>query len=342
MAGRSRFMLVVLILLFVVVSVSGTPSKKKISWSRIKKINKKGPYIGLITVYPPEENAFFSTRAFKSDSRYPFLDLSGRRFRVGRIYDRKVIYVRCGIGMVNAAAATQQMLDLFDITGIIHFGISGNVNNSMFIGDVSIPKQFAHTGLWDWMNPNGTVDSNDVAQLKIGGYNVPQNDGFNLLGKIGFSREQFFSVSTEGNAAAPMFWAEVSHEWLQLAASLEGMELEKCVNSSLCLPKKPKLVVGLKGSTSNSFLDNAAYRDFLFQTFEVTTADMESSAVVMTCLSNGFRVIVIRGMSDLAGSQSGENPIHTFGSLAALNTVKAVLRFIKKIPVDVSHSKSLK
>jgi nucleoside phosphorylase len=59
------------------------------------------------------------------------------------------------------------------------------------------------------------------------------------------------------------------------------MELEKCVNSSLCLPEKPKLVVGLKGATSNIFLDNAAYRDFLFQTFEVSSSDMESSAVVM-------------------------------------------------------------
>lgn len=52
---------------------------------------------------------------------------------------------------MNAAAATQQMLDLFDITGIIHFGIAGNVNNSMSIGDVTIPKQFAHTGIWDWL-----------------------------------------------------------------------------------------------------------------------------------------------------------------------------------------------
>lgn len=52
---------------------------------------------------------------------------------------------------MNAAAATQQMLDLFDIAGIVHFGISGNANNSMSIGDVTIPQQFAHTGIWDWM-----------------------------------------------------------------------------------------------------------------------------------------------------------------------------------------------
>jgi purine-nucleoside phosphorylase len=60
--------------------------------------------------------------------------------------------IQCGVGLnqVNAAAATQQMLDLFDIQGIVHFGIAGNVNDSLSIGDVSIPKQFAHTGIWDW------------------------------------------------------------------------------------------------------------------------------------------------------------------------------------------------
>ncbi|KDP45050.1 hypothetical protein JCGZ_01550 [Jatropha curcas] len=189
-------------------------------------------------------------------------------------------------------------------------------------------------------NPNGTVSSSDVAEIKIGSYNVPQGDGLNMLGKIGYSNEQFFSVK-EANAAEPLFWDEVNQHWLHLAASLEGMELDKCVNSSLCLTQKPKLVVGLKGSTADIFLDNAAYRDFLFKTFEASTADMESSAVVMTCLSNGFPVLVIRGMSDLAGSQSGDNSIYTFGSLAALNTVKAVLKFIKKLPAgDVFNSSS--
>ena len=52
---------------------------------------------------------------------------------------------------VNAAAATQQMLDLFDVKGIIHFRVSGNVNDFLSIGDVVIPKQFAHTGIWDWL-----------------------------------------------------------------------------------------------------------------------------------------------------------------------------------------------
>ncbi|ONI23720.1 hypothetical protein PRUPE_2G204100 [Prunus persica] len=234
------------------------------SLNLIKKVNREGPYIGLITVFPPEETAFFQIGAFKPNQKHPFVDLSGRRFLVGKIHDKKVVYVRCGVGMMNAAAATQQMLDLFDILGIVHFGIAGNANNSLSIGDVTIPQQFSHTGIWDWL----------------------------------------------------------------------GIKLNQCLNSSVCLPQKPQLVVGLRGSTANIFVDNAAYRDFLFQTFRVSSVDMESSAVVMTSLSNGFPVIVIRGLSDLAGGQSGHNSIDTFGSLAAINACKVVVQFIKQLHHD--------
>ncbi|KAL7215268.1 hypothetical protein ACSBR1_027434 [Camellia fascicularis] len=309
--------------------LSATPLKRRKSLNAIKYLNHKGPYLGLITVYPPEEKAFFATKAFKLDPIHPFVDLSGRRFRVGKLHGKKVIYVRCGVGMMNAAATTQQMLDLFDITGIVHFGIAGNVNNSMSIGDVTIPKQFAHTGIWDWLKLNGTLGTNDVADLKIGSYNVPKMQGINLLGQIGYSYEEFFSESGKPDTAQPLLWLQITRKWLQFAASLEGMELEQCVNSSVCLPQKPKLVVGLRGSTANIFVDNAAYRDFLFNTFQVSSADMESAAVVMTSKSNGYPVIVIRGLSNLAGGQPGQNSIDILGPLAALNAAKAVIQFVK-------------
>lgn len=43
----------------------------------------------------------------------------------------------------------------------------------------------------------------------------------NLLGQIGYSNKQFFSVSTKPNTATQLFWAEVSQQWLQLASGLE-------------------------------------------------------------------------------------------------------------------------
>lgn len=71
----------------------------------------------------------------------------------------------------------------------------------------------------------------------------------------------------------------------------QGIKLKQCVNASLCLPEKPKLVVGLNGSTANIFMDNAAYRDFLFQTFKVSSVDMESAAVVMVIFISIFFIL---------------------------------------------------
>ncbi|XP_073146470.1 bark storage protein A-like isoform X1 [Henckelia pumila] len=309
----------------------GFPLQRLRSLEIIREINSKGPYLGLITVYSLEEDAFFSSGVFEPDSQNPFLDLSGRRFRVGKLQRKEVIYVKCGVGMVNAAAATQQMLDLFNIEGLIHFGISGNLNSSMNIGDVVIPNQFANTGLWDWLKPDAQVPKNDFAKLEVKEYNVPRG-GNSSLGMIGYRAEQFYSDAGEVDTAQQMLWFNVTSNWLQLASALQGLELDKCVNSSLCLVNKPKVVLGMKASTANIFLDNGAYRNFLFQTFGVSSADMESTAVVMTSLSNGFPVLVIRGLSDLAGAQEGQNSIHLFGSLAASNVAKVVIQFINLLP----------
>ncbi|KAI3916598.1 hypothetical protein MKW98_026340 [Papaver atlanticum] len=288
--------------------------------SFLKEINNEGPYLGLITVYPPEEHAFFSTKAFHRHPTHPYIDLSGQRFRVGKIHDKKVIYVKCGTGTINAAAATQQMVDMFDVVGIIQFGIAGNANSSLSIGDVTIPKQFAHTGIWAWMNPNGTSPlGSNLATLDFGSFNVPKGEETNRLGQIGFIAEELFYESGRVNVAQNVFWLETSRRWLHLAAKLEGMKLGRCLNSSLCLPTKPKVVVGLRASTSNIFVDNAAYRGYLFNTFGVSSVEMESVAVVMvTC-----RMIVFRGLSDLAGGQQEQNAINVFGPLAALNAPKS-------------------
>ncbi|XP_015941209.1 bark storage protein A [Arachis duranensis] len=324
----------VAVLLIMVLSVCGSEfsRKKRKTLEEIKKINGNGPYVGLITVYAPEETAFFATGAFQSDPKHPFVDLAGRRFRVGKIHNKKVIYVRCGVGLVNAAAATQNMVDMFEISGIVHFGIAGNANSSMSIGDVTIPTQFADTGLWDWLNPNGTVDPSDFGKLDIGNFNVPRGEGQNLLGHVGYSTEQFYSESGDPNTPQRVIWVNTTRQWLNLAANLEGIRLERCVNSSFCLSEQPKLVIGLRGATANTFIDNAAYRDFLFQTFHVSSLDMESSAIVMTSLSNSFPVLVIRGLSDLAGEQKGDNHIQIFGPLAASNTARVVIEFLKTLP----------
>lgn len=44
----------------------------------------------------------------------------------------------------------QILLDAFDIKGIVHYGIAGSANDSLLIGDVSVPEYVAFTSSWEW------------------------------------------------------------------------------------------------------------------------------------------------------------------------------------------------
>ena len=51
---------------------------------------------------------------------------------------------------MSAGITIQILLDTFDIIGIVHYGIAGSSNDSLYIGDVSVPNYVAYTGSWTW------------------------------------------------------------------------------------------------------------------------------------------------------------------------------------------------
>lgn len=72
-----------LLLPFILFSLSsGFSSEREKSLAVVREINRNGPYLGLITVYPTEENAFFAAVTFENDSRYPYVDLSGELLHI--------------------------------------------------------------------------------------------------------------------------------------------------------------------------------------------------------------------------------------------------------------------
>lgn len=84
--------------------------------------------------------------------------------------------------------------------------------------------------------------------------------------------------------------------------------------------------------SASIFVDNAAYRDFLFSKFKLTPVDMESASVALVCHQQRVPFIIIRALSDLAGGGSAEsNEASTFVSLAAANSITAVIEFIRRL-----------
>lgn len=57
-------------------------------------------------------------------------------FYEGKLNGLPVVVVRSGIGKVNAALCTQQLVDLFDIDAVINTGIAGSLNAKIDIGDI--------------------------------------------------------------------------------------------------------------------------------------------------------------------------------------------------------------
>lgn len=61
--------------------------------------------------------------------------LHQRRFVEGKISDKDVVIVVSGIGKVNAALCTADLINHFKIDTIINIGISGGLDSSLEIGD---------------------------------------------------------------------------------------------------------------------------------------------------------------------------------------------------------------
>ncbi|XP_068635107.1 bark storage protein A-like [Aristolochia californica] len=290
----------------------------------VEEVNADGPFVGVVMAYEAEERALFDSGFFRPRRRLPWMDLSGRRFHVGTISDVDVICVMSGQRRLNAGVTVQILIDVFDLRGIVHYGTAGSSNDSLSFGDVSVPKYIAFTGSWAWMKLNS--DKAELPELTIGAYNIPAA-GKNFLSRVQFKPEEFYSV---GRSMEEVFWLEPDASWYQLAGTLRDLKLQQCENATYCLPETPKVVFGHRGSTADIFVDNAAYRDFLLNTFNVSTVDEESAAIVMTARSNRVPSIVFRGVSDLAGGGSTWSST-SLSSLASINALTVAVEFISLI-----------
>lgn len=65
-------------------------------------------------------------------------------FHRGELEGRDVVAVASGMGKVNAAIATQVLIDSFDISHIVVAGVAGGIDSGLAIGDTVICEEVAH------------------------------------------------------------------------------------------------------------------------------------------------------------------------------------------------------
>ncbi|KAM4086447.1 hypothetical protein ACJW30_10G102200 [Castanea mollissima] len=316
----------------------------------IAKINEDGPYLGLVIPNLYEMDPLLESSNYTATNT---IDVAGRRFRFGTIGEKKVILVMTGLSMINAGITTQLLLSLFNVEGVVHYGIAGNANPSLNIGDVTIPEYWAHGALWSWqrygLGPDDELPlesagdyTRSIGYLKFANYTVNVTEGSpydNLLNNIWYQPEEVFPVDGTPEERQHAFWVAVDPHYYEISKQLEDLVLEGCINSTTCLTTTPKVTRVQRGTSASIYLDNAAYRSFIYNKFNVSPVDMESASVALICLQQRKPFIAIRALSDLAGGGSADsNEADTFTSLAATNSVTVVLKFIELLAAVNSKS----
>ncbi|XP_071719454.1 bark storage protein A-like [Rutidosis leptorrhynchoides] len=330
----------VLLVLFISLLLRDTYGKVfRDTQKMIEKANTKGPYTGIVIPNSFELNPLLNYPEYKSSTLV--IDFAGRRFRFGSIGDEQVILVMTGLAMLNAGVTTQLLLSLFDIKGVVHYGIAGNANPSLNIGDVVIPQYWSHYALWSWQRyGNGPENelpleifgdyTRDIGYLDIANFST--NVEFdNLLNNIWYQPEEVFPIDGIPEERQHVFWVPVDNVYFNLAKTLESLTLEGCLNSTTCLSTTPKVVFVERGTSASIYLDNAAYRSFIYDKFNISPVEMESAAIALICYQQRTPFIVIRALSDLAGGGEHSNEADIFVDLAANNSVKVTVEFIKLI-----------
>ncbi|GMI89473.1 hypothetical protein like AT4G28940 [Hibiscus trionum] len=309
---------------------------------KMDRINMEGPYLGIVVPNSFEMNPLLQSGSFVAHHKLPYLDFLGRRFRIGRLRNEKVIIVMTGLSMLNAGIGTQLLLSLFKVKGVLHHGIAGNANPQLQIGDVTIPRFWAHTGLWNWQrHGDGAEDelalesngdyTREIGYLRFSEYNNNTKCNIsseNLLNNVWYQPEEIFPVDGVPEQRQHVFWVPVNKNYFAIAERIQGLRLGGCVNGT-CLPRPPMVVRVERGVSSNTFVDNRAYREFLNSKFNATAIDMETAAVALVCHQQNTPFIAFRSLSDLAGGGSAlSNEAAVFAALAAQNAVDVLISFI--------------
>lgn len=204
--------------------------------------------------------------------------INGLPFTTGELSSQPVVLLLTGMSMVNAAMATQLALDRFPIDRIVVCGIAGGADPALGIGDVVIPERWAECLEASIVREHPGGYGGDILADPLG------------LPNFGAIFPHMVEVRSAVGAERKL-WFDADPALLARARTLD----------------LPGLHVGGAGVSGPVFVDNAAYCGYLHQTFGARAVDMESAAIAHVAYANGVPFIAVRGLTDRAGAEDGEN-----------------------------------
>lgn len=105
----------------------------------------------VLSAFPAELAALLETMSIEDT-----VQVEGRWFRIGTLGGTPVVVGMTGIGIANAAQASQVAFDAFDVVGAVFSGVAGSY---LRIGDVAVPLT--------WELANGMTFPSDPAWIEL-------------------------------------------------------------------------------------------------------------------------------------------------------------------------------
>jgi adenosylhomocysteine nucleosidase len=251
------------------------------------------PLLALCAAYSPEITALQQEFGVSEANGFTKTSSKGLTYWRGRYGRFDIVVFRTGVSLVNAAYQLQAALDHFPITAVLFAGVAGGTDPSLHIGDVVIPEQWAYHAESAYLNPDGKGGHVRPDYFKA----TYENFGMIFPNDVTAIRE-----GEEDFVRMPVFPADPA----LLAAARRAVPR---------LPAQRKagrdvtVSVGGTGVAGAVFLDNAPYREWVFRVWQARCTDMESTALAHVAWANRTPILIVRGLSDLAGGQHGANPI---------------------------------
>lgn len=252
------------------------------------------PLYAVCGAYPPEMEALLKEFQVDVAAGWTKSTVTGVDFWRGTRAGKDLIVFRTGVSLVNAAYQLQLALDHFPITHVLFAGVAGGVDPALHIGDVVIPERWAYHSEAAYLNEDGK-----------GGYQLPerrrpQYENFGMI----FPND--VKVRRDGDdrfEELPAFPADIG---LLAVARRVAPELPPMRKGG----RDVSILVGGTGVAGPVFLDNAKYREWVFRVWQARCLDMESTALAHVAYVNRKPFLIVRGLSDLAGGQPGQNHIN--------------------------------
>lgn len=201
-------------------------------------------------------------------------DINNMKFYKGTIYDKDIVLVKSGIGMVNAAITTTLMFKEFGVDKILFSGVAGSLNRNVNVGDVVIGDSlleylFDATEFGYEIGTIPRMDTSifrsDILLNKI--KNILKNDNI-YYGKI-LSGDKFVSNLSEKEKLGEKFNA--------LAVDMESASVAHCAH-----------VLGIEFAIIRSISDSLNSSSVMEYTEFVNLAANNSKDVILKILKGGI------------------------------------------------------